>query len=147
VHDRAGYYCVDTAHVLPKGQPLFFASVRIGTRYVSYHLMPVYLWPELLEGISDRLRRCLQGKSCFGFTRLEPDVLAELSALTRDGYDRYCAHEYIQRPRPPRPPRHGRAGAAAGGAQRVTSDDGGVAPGERRRGGGCVVSPGRHPVR
>ena len=48
---------------------LFFGAVKIGKRYVSFHLMPVYVHPDLLDGISPELRKRMQGKSCFNFTR------------------------------------------------------------------------------
>jgi hypothetical protein len=33
--------------------------------------------------ISDRLRRRMQGKACFSFTRIDEELFAELSDLTR----------------------------------------------------------------
>jgi hypothetical protein len=45
----------------PKG--LFFGAVKIGKRYVSFHLMPVYVHPDLLDAISPELRKRMQGKS------------------------------------------------------------------------------------
>jgi hypothetical protein len=39
--------------------------VQIKKNYVIYHLMPVYLNPGLLEGMSPGLRKRMQGKSCF----------------------------------------------------------------------------------
>jgi hypothetical protein len=44
---------------------LFFGAVQIKKNYVSYHLMPVYMYPDLLQGISERLRKRMQGQSCF----------------------------------------------------------------------------------
>jgi hypothetical protein len=35
-----------------KGQPLYFGSVRLGKAYVSFHLMPLYMCPELAKSIS-----------------------------------------------------------------------------------------------
>jgi hypothetical protein len=67
----------------PDGAP--FAGVRTGKSYVSFHLMPVYGDPRLLEGISPELRRRMQGKSCFNFTRLDEERFRELEALTAAG--------------------------------------------------------------
>jgi hypothetical protein len=50
--------------------------------YVSFHLMPVYMYPDLLEGASPGLMKRMQGKSCFNFKRVEPDTFEELRALT-----------------------------------------------------------------
>ena len=64
---------------------MFFGAVQIMKRYVSFHLMPVYVHPELLEGLSDDLRRRMQGKSCFNFTHIDEAQLAELARLTERG--------------------------------------------------------------
>ena len=65
------------------GQPWgYVAGVRPGKRYVSYYLMGVYAMPELLAGISPRLRARMQGKSCFNFSSIDEGLLAELATLT-----------------------------------------------------------------
>lgn len=96
VHDEADNYYLDSPHIQKNGKPLYFGSVRTGRNYVSFHLMPVYIWPELLVGISDRLERRMQGKSCFNFTTPDPDLLSELSALTNEGFDKYREAGYVR---------------------------------------------------
>lgn len=95
VHDESGYYYLDTHHLLPNKKPLFFGAVRVAKQHVSYHLMPVYLWPELLNDLSEVLRKSMQGKSCFNLKTCEGGVKEELSALTQRGFDRYRAEGYI----------------------------------------------------
>jgi hypothetical protein len=56
---------------------------------VSYHLMPVYVFPDLLNGISDALKKRMQGKSCFNFKKEEPDLFKELGEITEAGYKRF----------------------------------------------------------
>jgi len=69
-----------------KGQPLFFASVRIGKAYVSYHLLPLYMCPELNKNIAAVLKKRMQGKACFNFkTMPEAELTAELKRLTDAG--------------------------------------------------------------
>ena len=68
---------------------LFFGAVRIGKRYVSFHLMPVYVHPGLLDGMSRELRKRMQGKSCFNFTRPDEALFAELETLTAAGFARF----------------------------------------------------------
>jgi hypothetical protein len=71
------------------GQPEdFVAGIRVGKSYVSYYLMSVYERPELLDGISPLLRKRMQGKSCFNFTRVDEALMSELEALTRAGMRR-----------------------------------------------------------
>ena len=67
----------------------YVAGTRIGKTYVSYYLMPVYGLPELLDGISPELRRRMQGKACFNFTRVDETLFAELATLTATGIDRF----------------------------------------------------------
>jgi hypothetical protein len=95
VHDQADNYYLDTAHIQRNRKPLYFGSVRTGRSYVSFHLMPVYLWPELLDGISDRLRSRMQGKSCFNFTAPDGDLLSELAELTNRGAAKYREAGYV----------------------------------------------------
>src|SRR5262245_60995519 len=61
------------------GRPLFIAAVQINKNYVSFHLMPVYGCPELVEQLSPTLRKRMQGKSCFNFTSIDPPQLKELA--------------------------------------------------------------------
>lgn len=70
-----------------RGRPIWFGGVRKGKAYVSYHLMPVYARPDLLEGMSPELRKHMQGKSCFNFRHSEPALFKELAKLTKRGYE------------------------------------------------------------
>ncbi len=69
-----------------KGQPLYFGSVRLGKAYVSFHLVPLYMCPELTKSISPALKKRMQGKACFNFkTHPEPELITGLKALTEAG--------------------------------------------------------------
>jgi hypothetical protein len=84
----------------PGGAPQdYVAGTRIGKTYVSYYLMPVYGLPELLEGISPALRRRMQGKACFNFTKVDEALLTELDALTATGIARFRNFTWPSRPR------------------------------------------------
>ena len=74
---------------------LFFASVTIKKNYVSYHLMPVYMVPDLLAGASEGLKKSMQGKSCFNFKAVDEGLLSELARLTRQGADRARAENIV----------------------------------------------------
>jgi hypothetical protein len=43
------------------------------------------------------LRRRMQGKSCFNFKRPDPDLMAELEALTRAAAELYARHFTLER--------------------------------------------------
>ena len=67
-----------------EGKPWGYAAgTRLGKRYVSYYLMGVYGDPTLRDGMSPELRRRMQGKSCFNFTKVDENLFGELEALTR----------------------------------------------------------------
>ena len=68
---------------------LFFRSAQIKKNYVSFYLMPVYMYPDLLKNISPELKKHMQGKSCFNFKNVEPELFKELSTLARKGYKRF----------------------------------------------------------
>jgi hypothetical protein len=66
-----------------EGKPWgYVAGTRLGKRYVSFYLMPVYALPELDAHVSPALRKRKQGKSCFNFDRIDEALFAELSDLT-----------------------------------------------------------------
>jgi hypothetical protein len=70
-----------------KGQPLYFGSIRLGKAYVSFHLMPLYMCPELTKLVSPALKKRMQGMACFNFkTHPGPELLADLNALTQAAF-------------------------------------------------------------
>ena len=81
--DEPGNLYVELPAAKPKSKPGFFGAVQIKKSYVSYHLMPVYEDPGLLAGTSEALRKKMQGKSCFNFSKEDPLLFEELDALTR----------------------------------------------------------------
>lgn len=93
--DTADSVYIDTNHVMKNGKPLFFSAVKINKRYVSFHLMPVYVNPALLNGVSESLMRRMQGKSCFNFTKPDHNMYAELRELTRIGHEDYRNRGYV----------------------------------------------------
>ena len=88
-HDDDTQLYVDTRHIQKNKQPLFFGAVQVKKAYVSFHLMPVYVKPELLASVSPALKARMQGKSCFNFAASDPALFKELAALTKAGYASY----------------------------------------------------------
>lgn len=101
--DTATEFYLDTRHDQKNGKPLFFGAVQAKKGFVSYHLMPVYVQPQLLAGLSPALKARMQGKSCFNFKAVDAALIAELAALTRAGYDYYSHQGFV-------PPRAGPSG-------------------------------------
>jgi hypothetical protein len=69
-----------------EGKPWgYVAGTRLGKRYVSFYLMPVYGSSGLAATISPGLRKRMQGKSCFNFTTVDEGLFAELADLAARG--------------------------------------------------------------
>jgi len=49
------------------------------------------MFPDLLEGISPELRKHMQGKSCFNFKKVEPELFKELAELTQQSIEKFRA--------------------------------------------------------
>jgi hypothetical protein len=64
-------------------KPAWFGGVQLKKNYVSFHLMPVYMQPSLLETLSPALRKRMQGKACFNFKQIDEPLFAELADLTQ----------------------------------------------------------------
>ena len=92
--DAPGHYALGTRYNERWKKELSFGSVQIRKRYVSYYFMPVYMFPELLDGISPELRQRMQGKGCFNFTGVDELVLSELARLTAQGCERFEREQY-----------------------------------------------------
>ncbi len=82
-------YYLDSPYSEKWKKELFFGSAQIKKNYVSFYLMPVYMYPELLDNISPELKRHMQGKSCFNFKKVEPALFEELAVLTRKGAEKF----------------------------------------------------------
>lgn len=84
--DTPDHYClaVDYSAKLKKGFPA--AWVKISRAYVSCHFMPVYMFPQLRDGLSEKLRARMQGKSCFNFKVPDEVLFKELEKLTTQGF-------------------------------------------------------------
>lgn len=84
--DTDGTYYLEGPYNQKWKKEIFFGSVQIKKNYVSYYLMPVYMYPKLLKGISPELRRHMQGKSCFNFRKMDLELFKELSELTQKSF-------------------------------------------------------------
>jgi hypothetical protein len=87
--DKSDAYYLDAGFSEKYKRVIFFGSVQIKKNYVSYYLMPVYVFPELLQGISPDLKKRMQGKSCFNFAVADEKIFSELAQLTKKGFDKF----------------------------------------------------------
>ncbi len=86
--DTAEVYSIDGPYSEKWRKQLFFGSAQIKKNYVSFYLMPVYMFPDLLKDLSPGLKKRMQGKSCFNFKKAEPELFEELARLTRKSVER-----------------------------------------------------------
>ncbi len=87
---------VDTRHIQKNKKPLFFGAVQMKKAYVSFHLMPIYMSPELLVPVSPELKARMQGKSCFNFSTVEPALFKELRRLTQACFASYKEQGFVK---------------------------------------------------
>ena len=76
--------------------PIPVAWVEIGKNYVSFHHMGVYAHPDLLEGVSAKLKARMQGKSCFNFTSVDELLFAELDELTARAFAAFNKQPFMK---------------------------------------------------
>lgn len=86
-------YSLNTPYSEKWKRELFFGGVQVAKNYVSFHLFPVYMFPDLLDGVSDELKGRMQGKSCFNFRAPDAKLFAELAALAKAGLARMKAEK------------------------------------------------------
>jgi len=84
--DTPAHYCL-AGGLHPKHKtPIDIAWVKIDKNYVSFHLMPIYGCPQLLDDCSEKLKARMQGKSCFNFKAIDDELFTELDNLTARGF-------------------------------------------------------------
>jgi hypothetical protein len=94
--DKPGNYHTEIPGMFHRGKPLYFAGLRTGKNYVSFHLLPVYGAPELLKGMSPALKKRMQGKACFNFSTVDEACFAELGRLTAAGLKLFKSQKFLQ---------------------------------------------------
>ena len=95
VHDEPGHYYLDAGYSEQWKKNICFGSVKLCKNYVSFYLMAVYGHPALLDGVSDDLKKRMQGKSCFNFRSITPAQLKELKALTMRCFEVYQKQGWV----------------------------------------------------
>lgn len=93
--DKPTTYYLDAGYSEQFKKVIFFGAVVINKNYVSFHLIPVYAFPDLLRGISPVLKKRMQGKSCFNFTTIDDKMLTELAKLTEKGIARFRRAKWL----------------------------------------------------
>ncbi len=95
VHDTETEYILETTEPLYRGRPLWLGGPRVGKAYVSYHQIALYMFPELAKNISPELRKRMQGKACFNFSKTDEALFRELAGLTAAGFEKIRTSKHL----------------------------------------------------
>jgi len=93
--DSSDCYNLFTRHIQDNGKALYFGGIKINKNFVSYHLMPIYVFPELTLSMDPELKKHLKGKSCFNFKTLNASQLKQLKILTERCFNKYKSEGYL----------------------------------------------------
>jgi len=84
--NEPGHYCLEVTDS-PKLKKTYPAAwVKTVKSYVGYHFMPIYMFPQLRDGLSKELKARMQGKSCFNFNAVDEKLFDELEEVTARGF-------------------------------------------------------------
>ena len=86
--DKPGDYMSESKSLRYQGKPVMFASITTKS-YVSLHLFPIYMFPDLLDGISPELKKRMQGMTCWNFKKAEEPLFAELGKVVGASFRRF----------------------------------------------------------
>ncbi|MFZ3266205.1 MAG: hypothetical protein WA172_19520 [Terriglobales bacterium] len=86
--DQPGNYMSESKSLRYLGKPLMFAGIT-SKSYVAFHLFPVYMFPNLVDGISPELKRRMQGKTCWNFKKAEESLFGELGKVVEASFRRF----------------------------------------------------------
>jgi hypothetical protein len=87
--DGAGNYVSESKSLRYRGKPLMFVAITTKS-YVAFHLLPVYMFPELVRDISPALKKRMQGKACWNFKKAEEELFTELGELVGASFQRFA---------------------------------------------------------
>ena len=94
--DKPGDYHLEAPSILHRKKPLYFAGIRTGKNYVSFHLLYMYYNPAAKKALSPALSKRMQGKACFNFATVDEDCFAELGRLIGDGLKIFKSEKFKQ---------------------------------------------------
>ena len=88
--DKEKNYSLDGPYTEKFKKKLCFGSVQIKKNYVSYYLMPVYMYKDLAKEIPAALKKRMQGKSCFNFNKIDTELFDQLAKLTEKSFKTFA---------------------------------------------------------
>jgi hypothetical protein len=78
-----------------KMKEIYFAGAAIHKNIVSFYFIPVYAHPQSFKDMSDDLRKCLKGKNCFNFKKVDSKLLKQIEKMTMQGFKIYKREKWV----------------------------------------------------
>jgi hypothetical protein len=78
-----------------KKKEVFFAGLIIQKDYVGFYYMPIYAETDLKTVFKPELLRLLKGKSCFHVKKLDEELLRQIEAALRVGFESYQQRGWV----------------------------------------------------
>jgi len=78
-----------------KRKEIFFAGLIIQKDYVGFYFMPIYAETDLKTVFKQELLRLLKGKSCFHIKKLDDELLRQIEAALKIGYELYQERGWV----------------------------------------------------
>lgn len=76
-------------------ETMFFASAVIQKSFVGFYFFPIYTHPSHFKNLSDPLRKCLKGKSCFHIKKTDENLLIQIEEILDEGFSLYKREGFI----------------------------------------------------
>lgn len=93
--DKPDNYVLISLQRDEKKKEIHFCAVQIKKNYVSFHLVPLYYFPELIDSTTPDLKKRMQGKTCFNFVRSDKHLFDKLKELTEQSFKLYAEKKLI----------------------------------------------------
>jgi hypothetical protein len=73
-----------------------FIALILQSSYVGFYYMPIYTNPEEITPLlAPELLKCLKGKACFHIKKVDADVLKQIKAAVKLGYEQYKKNGWV----------------------------------------------------
>ena len=73
----------------------YFGSVVPKPKDVRFYYFPIYTHADDFNWISEPLRKCLKGKSCFHIKKMDEELYEDITAMIKKGVEVYLKDELI----------------------------------------------------
>lgn len=74
---------------------MYFASVVPKEKDVRLYFFPIYTHPKEFETVPENLKKCLKGKSCFHFKKLDAELEKEIAAMVKTGVEIFKKNDLV----------------------------------------------------